>query len=62
MGTCRKKRFKRKIDVKMILAFKSDRRGERRYYWHSECKAYHLTSQERRDAGTGNNRVEPRDN
>lgn len=48
MGTCAKKKFRRKIDVKLILAFKSDRRNECRYYWCPECKAYHLTSQPRR--------------
>jgi hypothetical protein len=50
MGACKKKRFRRKIDAKIALAFrgKSPKRREVRYYWHAECKAYHLTSQERK--------------
>lgn len=61
MGACGKKKFRRKIDVKLILAFKSDHRRERRYYWCHLCKAYHLTSQEKRNAGKRDDSVAARD-
>jgi hypothetical protein len=53
MGTCTKKRFRRAIDVKIILAFKGERRNEVRYYWCAECGAYHLTSKPKRDKRDG---------
>jgi len=61
MGACGKKKFKRKIDVKLILAFKPDRRNERRYYWCKLCKAYHLTSQEKRNARSRNDSLAARE-
>ena len=71
MGTCRKKKFRRKIEAKLALAFKGNNpnRREIRYYWHEECHAYHLTSQEKhsrkadsKDAGKRDNSMAARDN
>ena len=51
---CRKYRFKTELDAKIALVkayYKrhiknNKKRNEIRYYWCSECRAYHLTSKE----------------
>ena len=48
---CRKLKYKTWQEAELaLIKIKIDRKGrrpEKRWYWHDDCKSYHLTSQER---------------
>ena len=50
-NSCRKRKYGTWQEAEFHLLILKDQRGgmsrpERRWYYHSDCKAYHLTSQE----------------
>jgi hypothetical protein len=47
---CGKLRYNSELDAKMALAFtRAKDRGEQRYYHHTFCGGYHLTSEKTRE-------------